>query len=60
MSNFFKNTNDSKVKYEVYYGWDFRIQKWFINLKLTEHHNENIIQWFDDKNLFDQILQKIS
>ena len=60
MNKFFKNINNSKIKYEVYYGWDSKTKKWFIDLKLPNHNKGNIIQWFDDKGLFNQTLQKIS
>ena len=38
MRQFFKNINKSKIMYEVYYGWDTKAEKWFIDLQLPGLH----------------------
>ena len=46
--------------YEVYYGWDTKAEKWFIDLQLPTTRKNNHIQWFEDKKAFEKILYKIS
>ena len=60
MRRFFKNINESKIMYEVYYGWDVKVEKWFIDLQLPRTRKNNLIQWFEDEKAFEKVLNKIS
>ena len=60
MRQFFKNINKSKIMYEVYYGWDIKAEKWFIDLQLPTTRKNNYIQWFEEKKAFEKVLYKIS
>lgn len=60
MSRFFKSINDSKIEYEVYYGWDADVKKWFIDLQLPKYGKGNIVKWFDSEENFNKSLNKIS
>ena len=60
MRQFFKNINKSKIIYEVYYGWDTKAEKWFIDLQLPTTSKNNHIQWFEEKKAFEKVLYKIS
>lgn len=46
------------VEYQVSYGWDIDVKKWFIEIQIPKFGEGNILQWFNSKDDYNKELNK--
>ncbi len=59
MSKFFKNTEKSNVKLDIFHGWDINVKHWFIDIKMSGFSSGNLIEWYNSKDNYKKSLEKL-
>tara|TARA_R100000734_G_C3243326_1_gene47257 strand:- start:7 stop:201 length:195 start_codon:yes stop_codon:yes gene_type:complete len=47
------------LHYQVYYGYDIDVKKWFIEIQIPSQGSGFITQWYDSEKLYKKSLQKL-
>ena len=53
-----KNGNVPILEYQLSYGWDIDVEKWFIEIQMPKFGEDNILQWFNSKKDYNKELNK--
>jgi hypothetical protein len=53
-----KSGNVPIVEYQVSYGWDIDVKKWFIEIQMPELGEGSILKWYNYKEDYNKELNK--
>ena len=46
------------TKYDIFFGFDEDVKKWFIDISLSGFYLSQNIQWFDNNDIYDKHKKK--